>query len=172
MSEIGKVVDAHTVRFECRLPASAETVWNHLTRREDLATWLAVAPHDIGADGEVELWFDVAEVPERETAGAVIRGHVTEYSPPSRLAYGWTDPSVDSHVTFELVPEGDATRVVVTHGGLPTDFVSKCGAGWHTHFGVLQARLEQAEPEPFLTTFERVLPQYEAELDRVTARSA
>ena len=45
-------------------------------------------------------------------------------------------------VTYELVPEGGQTRLVVTHAGItsPTGF-QDFGAGWNSHMTVLQERL-------------------------------
>jgi hypothetical protein len=45
-------------------------------------------------------------------------------------------------VTFELFPEGERSRLVVTHSGIksPTGF-QDFGGGWNSHMTVLQERL-------------------------------
>ncbi|MCR9122563.1 MAG: SRPBCC family protein [Phyllobacteriaceae bacterium] len=163
----GKVIDTHTVQVVCELAATVDETWHHLTAPEALAKWLAVSKTGIRDGGEVELLFDVEEVPEREKAGAVIDGTVSEFVPPRRLAYSWTDPSVDSRVVFDLEPSGEGTRLTVTHSALPVDFVARCGAGWHTHLAILSDHLAGRSPRPFLETFEAALPDFEAELASV-----
>jgi len=64
---------------------------------------------------------------------------VTEVIPEKKLSYTWKYKGItgDSHVTFELIPEGDKTRVKLTHEGLETfpqdnpDYARKnFDAGW------------------------------------------
>jgi len=159
-----KVIDAHTVQVTFELAGPPEEVWHHLTEPEGLAKWLAVCNAGIRAGGRVELLFDVDEVPEREKAGGVIDGVVSEFVPFSRLAFSWTDPSVNSRVTFDLEPADGQTKLTVTHGALPTAFVAKCGAGWQTHLGVLDDHLKGVPARPFNETFKAALPAYEAKL--------
>lgn len=166
----GEIIDAHTVKVACELAGSAEDAWHHLTSAEGLAKWLAVSRAGIAEGGAVELLFDVKEVPERKNAGAVIDGSVSEFVPFRRLAYSWKDPSVDSKVAFDLAPAGGQVGLTVTHRDLPTRFVARCGAGWHTHLGILEDHLGGRAPRPFLETFEAVLPAYEAELASVLSR--
>jgi uncharacterized protein YndB with AHSA1/START domain len=173
MSDFGKVIDSHTIRFERLLPGPIERVWEYLTKPDCLATWLAAGDMDLHVGGEVELRFDVQEVPAREKAGAIIRGVVTRCEPPRVLAYTWVDaspgkpaagkPGFDSVVMFELEPRGEDVLLVLTHRRLPAALKPKFGAGWHTHLGILVARLRGEEPEPFLAVYQRVLPLYSRE---------
>jgi hypothetical protein len=55
MNDFGKIVDSSTVRFERLLPGPIERVWDHLTKPEFLATWLAVGQMDARVGGRVEL---------------------------------------------------------------------------------------------------------------------
>jgi hypothetical protein len=68
----------------------------------------------------------------------------------------------ESHVTFELETHGDRVLLVLTHRRLDRASMPKFGAGWHTHLGILLARLSGAEPEPFHPVFQRVLAHYES----------
>jgi uncharacterized protein YndB with AHSA1/START domain len=170
MTELGTIIDAHTVRFERRLPGPIERVWDHLTKPEYLATWLAAGEMDLRVGGRVELCFDVGEVPQRARAGAIIRGVVSRAEPPRLLACSWIDastdlpaaegPVADSAVSFELEARGEQVLLVLTHRRLPTAFLANCGAGWHTHLGILLARLRGEQPEPFLSVYRQLLPAY------------
>lgn len=171
MADLGTIIDAHTIRFERLLPGPIERVWDHLTKPECLATWLAPGEMELRVGGRVELRFDVQEAPERAKAGAIIRGVVTRCEPPRALAYSWSDaspgqppaesPIGESVVTFELEARGEDVLLVLTHRRLRTAMITKFGAGWHTHLGVLLARMSGQEPEPFLPVFHRLLPHYE-----------
>jgi len=45
-------------------------------------------------------------------------------------------------VTYELFPEGEKTRIVVTHGGITSPVGAQdFGSGWHSHLTVLEERL-------------------------------
>jgi uncharacterized protein YndB with AHSA1/START domain len=161
MTDLGTIVDAHTVRFERHLPGPIDRVWDHLARPDLLATWLAGGELEPRAGGRVELRFDADLVPERRAAGAVIRGVVSRCDPPRALAYSWTDPSVDSAVAFELAASGGGVRLTVAHRGLPPALLAGCGAGWHAHLDVLESRLRGTRPEPFPELFRRMVPEYE-----------
>lgn len=170
MSDFGEIIDSHTIRFERLLRGPIERVWDYLTKPEYLATWLAGGQMELRVGGQVELRFDVQEAPERAKAGAVIRGVVSRCEPPRVLAYSWVDASAerpagenpvpDSVVTFELEPRDEKVLLMLTHRRLPAGLVANFGAGWHTHLGILLARLRQEAPEPFLPVYRRLLPMY------------
>ncbi|MCX6633853.1 MAG: SRPBCC family protein [Acidobacteria bacterium] len=168
MTGLGTVIDSHAIRFERLLPGPVERVWDYLTKSECLVTWLAEGEIDPRAGGQVELRFDVHEVPERAKAGAIIRGVVARFEPPRVLAYSWVDASADRPpaespdpvVTFELEGRGSDALLVLTHRQLPTALMPGFGAGLHTHLGILHARLRGEQPEPFLAVFRRLLPIY------------
>ncbi len=70
MSDLGTIVDPHTIRFVRDLLGPIGLVWDHLTKPELLATWLARGEFDprVGV-GLLELRFDVDEVPETCNGG-------------------------------------------------------------------------------------------------------
>lgn len=70
-----------------------------------------------------------------------------------------------SEVTFELSPEGDGTRLVLTHRKLASraDMIDVAG-GWHAHLGVLSARLAGREPGPFWSALLRWEKDYQARI--------
>jgi uncharacterized protein YndB with AHSA1/START domain len=173
MNSFGQVPDGHTVRFERILPCSLETAWSYLTQPGRLVTWLAEGSMELRVGGRVDLSFDVEEIPERKQDGAFIQGVVTLCVPQRVLAYTWTSPDADldsdvpvSAVTFELEPQNSHIKLTLTHRHLPNDAVARCAAGWHTHLDTLAARLQNHQPDPFLSTWKRLLPIYE---DQVSA---
>ena len=179
MPDYSDIVDFRTVRTDLLLPGPIEQIWGYLTEPGLLASWLAQGQIELREGGQVELTFDVEEVPERKKAGAMVRGVVSRCDPPRLLEYSWIDasperaraenPVPDSMVSFELQSKDRETRLIVTHRRLPTAMVAGCAAGWHTHLGNLRARLSGEALKPFLSTWRKLLPTYEYRLANVLA---
>ncbi len=92
--------------------------------------------HDNLSDDEVPYPEDYAPYKGRTWNEKVIR-----FEPP-RLLETTFQGGTNGIVTFELFPEGDRTKLVVTHSGITSatgaqDF----GGGWNSHMTVLQERL-------------------------------
>lgn len=176
MNDFGTILGAHTLRFERLLPCSLEGAWNYLTDPAFLGTWLAKGVVEQRAGGKVELHFDVEEIPERKREGAVVHGLVKRCEPQKMLAYSWgscaTASDSDSVVTFELRPEGDDVRLTLTHEGLASSILARCGAGWHTHLDILTARIAAQRPQAFLETWRRLVPEYEHAAERFVGAAA
>ena len=65
---------------------------------------------------------------------------VLEFDPPRRLQTGFagTGGQAPSEVLYELKPEGDNTRLIITHSKLPDrKEMIGVGAGWNSHLDVL-----------------------------------
>jgi uncharacterized protein YndB with AHSA1/START domain len=164
VTEFGTVTAADTVRFDRLLPGPIERVWAFLTEPEKRAQWLAGGPMELRPGGKVELHFHHASLskhsepaPERfkqfET-GATMHGRVTRSEPPRLLSYTWGGESdAESEVTFELTPQGDKVRLVLTHRRLDRKKMLSVGPGWHTHLGILADRLSGREPGGFWSAF-------------------
>jgi uncharacterized protein YndB with AHSA1/START domain len=103
--------------IERTLPAPVPRVWAAITDREQMKHW----------------YFDLAEFkPETGfefTFNAEKKGHIyvhlckiTEVIPGKKLSFSWRYEGFpgNSFVTFELFPEGDKTRLRLTHEGLET----------------------------------------------------
>ena len=161
MSDYGKVIGEGTVRFERLLPGPIERVWEYLTDSDKRALWLAAGemrPEEGGPFTLVfrhsELSSKAAPIPDKYKGmegGASVRGTVTRWEPPHSLVFTWDEATGrDSEVTIELQAEGESVRLELTHRRLSTRAVMvDVASGWHTHLGVLVARLENREPEPF-----------------------
>jgi activator of HSP90 ATPase len=70
--------------------------------------------------------------------GGIIMGRHVELVPNQRIVQAWREfnwaPGVYSLVKFELVAEGDGTRIVFDHTGFPVGNADHLAAGWKTHY--------------------------------------
>lgn len=172
MSEYGEVTGLDTVRFERQLPGPIERVWRYLTDSEARRTWLAGGEMELRVGGRVEHVFRNSELTTEDDPvpakyadqGDEVRmhGRITAVEPPRLLAYTWTEGSGESEVRFELAPSGDGVLLVLTHRRLASrdDLIGVSG-GWHTHLGILAARLAGTEPEKFWVRHMRLESEYE-----------
>lgn len=128
--------------------APRERVWGAWTDPDELAEWYA--PGDMTA--EIREW-------EPEPGGALsvsmldedgshdAEGAFTEVVEKERLVHTWTwthvDDPVETRITVEFVPVGDATEVVMTHEGHPDAQTTEENAGgWSGVFENLASVLE------------------------------
>lgn len=82
-------------------------------------------------------------------------GTVEEVEPPRRLVFtwGWEEPGHpvppgSSRVEIELHPEGDGTRLMLTHTVAAPGVGAKVEAGWTHYTGRLARVAERADPGP------------------------
>ncbi len=138
-----------TIRLERTLEASPEMVWRYLTEADLRAQWFAGGT-DATAEGALELAFDhdklssdaVPYPPEYAShRGSVNKEQVLRFEPHRLLAYTFGEGR-NGVATFELFPDGDRTRLVLTHSGIqsPTG-TQDFGSGWNSHLFVLHERL-------------------------------
>ncbi len=169
MTTHGTLIAPDTLRFERVLSASLETVWAYLVEPEKRALWLAGGETDGRLGGAVTLVFENArhchpgeETPEKyKHLGEIstMVGTITAFDPPRLLSYTWVEPDEGiaedqpSEVTFELTPQGEQTRLVLTHRRLPKGEVMKgVAAGWHTHLDIFVDHLAGTQPKSFWST--------------------
>lgn len=180
MDEFGVVAGPATVRLERLLPGPVERIWAYLTEPEKRGTWLAAGAMDLRLGGRVELAFRHADLSDEKTApekyrrfeaGRSLFGTITELDPPSLLAYTWGEGLEGrlgevSEVRFELEPRGQRVLLVVTHRRLADGGeMANVASGWHTHLGILRARLEGRTPAPFWTTHAALERAYRRRMD-------
>ena len=138
-----------TIRLERVLDAPPETVWRYLTEAELRQQWF-MGGTDARPDSEFELLNDHDNLSDEDVPypedyapykGRTWNEKVLRFDPP-RLLETTFQSGKNGTVTYELVPEGGQTRLVVTHAGItiPTGF-QDFGAGWNSHMTVLQERL-------------------------------
>jgi uncharacterized protein YndB with AHSA1/START domain len=138
-----------TIRLERMLDAPVDKVWRYLTEAELRREWF-MGGTDARADGEFELLndhdnlsdddvpypADYAPYTERTWSEKVMR-----FEPPKLLATTFQGGK-NGTVTYELFPEGDHTRLVLTHSGIQSGTGAQdFGSGWNSHLAVLQEKL-------------------------------
>ena len=138
-----------TIRLERLLDAPVETVWRYLTEAELRSQWF-MGGTDARPDSEFELLNDHDNLSDDDVPYPAdyaqykgLRWHekVVRFDPP-RLLETTFQSGKNGRVTFELFPEGDRTRLVLTHSGIesPSGF-QDFGSGWNSHLTVLEERL-------------------------------
>ncbi|MBT1155201.1 SRPBCC family protein [Aminobacter anthyllidis] len=169
----GVVTEPGTVRIERLLPGPAERIWSYLTDSDKRSQWLAGGPMELRAGGQVENVFRNSELTRNDDpppahlaalAEHKVPGEIIACEPPYLLAYSWggaAETGERSEVRFELEPRNDKVLLTVTHRRL-TDpgAMLNVAAGWHTHLGILAARLEGREPDGFWRTHTRLVSEY------------
>jgi len=103
--------------IERTLEAPVARVWKALTDVAQMRQWY----FDL-KEFKPEVGFEFEFIVEHEGVSYHHLCRVTTVVPQQRIAYTWRykgEPG-DSLVTFELFPEGNKTRVKVTHTGIET----------------------------------------------------
>lgn len=158
-----------TVRIERLLPGPVERLWAYLTESDKRRQWLAAGEMELFAGGRVEHLFrhnelSLESTPDRYRnleAKAAMVGEVTECDPPRLLTYRWPGDHGESEVTFELFPEGDHVRLVLTHRRLlGAQTMISVASGWEAHLGILADRLAGSSPRGFWSAHERAEQEY------------
>lgn len=142
-------ISTDAIRLERTLDAPADKVWRYLTEAELRSQWF-MGGTDARPDSEFELLNDHDslsddEVPYPESyaefKGRTWNEKVLRFEPP-RLLETTFQGGDNGVVTYELYPEGDRTRLVLTHSGISSPVGAQdFGSGWNSHMTVLQERL-------------------------------
>jgi uncharacterized protein YndB with AHSA1/START domain len=138
------------IRLERVLDAPPETVWRYLTEAELRSTWF-MGGTDVTGVGEFDLLVDHDKLSDDENVpypesyaafkGAVWTEKVTHFDPP-RLLETTFQGGKNGTVTYELIPQGEKTRLVLTHSGITSPVGAQdFGSGWNSHLTVLEERL-------------------------------
>ncbi len=111
-----------------RIAASPERVFDAIVTADGIRQWwgpdagpvLDVA-FDARVGGRFRVRFRIEDGSEHEGAGTLL-----ELVRPSRLAMTWRwsgdeDNGAESRLAFDLAPDGDGTRLVLTHSMLSDD---------------------------------------------------
>jgi len=148
---------AHSLRFERLLDAPIETVWEWLIDSEKRGRWFAAGKMELRVGGDVELTFDHDNLSAEEVPyppayapykGITVHETIVRIDPPRLLAFTF-EGDRNGVAEFELFPEGDRTRLVLTHRGVTPTAYARTGAGWHAHLAVLEAKLAGREIPDF-----------------------
>jgi len=112
-----KNVNAEAVVVERTLDAPVARVWKALTEVDQMRQWY----FDL-KEFRPEVGFEFGFVVEHEGNTYDHRCKVTEVIPQRKIVYTWRYEGHEGNslVTIELFPEGDKTRLKLTHTGLDT----------------------------------------------------
>ena len=119
------------VRLERHLPDPPAVVWQALTDREQLRSWF---PCDVIVEGgrwQVGAALTFPFPPD--VIDMTLTGQVLEVDEPYLLVYTWGEETL----RFELAPDGDGTRLVLTDE-LPASAAARNAAGWDSCLDRLQ----------------------------------
>jgi len=143
-------VGSDAIRLERTLDARPETVWRYLTEAELRSQWF-MGGSDATPSGEFDLVVDHDKLSDDRNVpypdgyaqfkGTVWTEKVIRFEPP-RLLETTFQGGRNGTVTYELFPEGEKTRLVLTHRGITSGTGAQdFGSGWNSHLTVLQERL-------------------------------
>ncbi|MBY0358616.1 MAG: SRPBCC domain-containing protein [Candidatus Obscuribacterales bacterium] len=153
------------VRFERLLPLTINEAWALLVDSKRLSGW-----------------YGEGAMIEERPGGAVqmmnshIRGIVTQWQPPHRLAYTWnvfapgqeTSDYPESYLTFELVPKDSSTRLTLTHLPVLERFEKQNAMGWHTFLDMIEAAAKGETVEERSVYMKRNAAAYGIDLNNLT----
>ena len=126
------------VVIERTFNAAVARVWEALTDADEMRVWY----FDL-KEFKPEVGFEFEFTVEHEGTRYHHLCKITEVIPQKKIAYTWryAREEGDSLVTFELFPEGDKTRLKLTHEGLetfpklPAYARTNCEKGWTAIIG-------------------------------------
>ena len=160
-----------TVRLERLMPAPRDRVWQYIVDPELRSTWLAGGELDTHPGGRIDLRFDHSRITsedEPDFADDVPKsqpGTILEFEPPRLLSYTWGEWfGQNAVVTFELEPEGNETRLVVTHSRVTAlNIIPDVAINWTGHLDALEDKLRGGSGEGFWTNLGVIRERYERE---------
>ena len=119
------------VRLERHLPDPPSVVWRAITERDQLKAWF---PCDVIVEGGGwQVGAAITFVFPSDVMDLTLAGTVLAADEPKQLSYTWGE---DEILRFELYPEGDGTRLVLTDE-LQADWAARNAAGWENCLDML-----------------------------------
>lgn len=175
-AELGRVVDAQTLRMERTLDAPIDKVWGFLVDPAKRTRWLAGGTAAARTGDTFELRFnndkltmEKAPAKYQQYAGEhCMNSRVVALDPPRRLVMTWNEGSpTASEVSFELAATSNGrTRLTLVHSRLAKrEGMLSVAGGWHAHLDVLEDVLAERAPRAFWSNlgelsaaYDRVIP--------------
>ena len=144
MSPDAQFSHAHMVRFDRLLPATPSNVWPVLTDPNRLPAWYGTGVIEPRVGGKVDLM------------SGHIRGVVTQWNAPHKLAYTWNvfnpgdvvSPYPESYLTLTLAPQESEVVLTLEHLPVLERFVRLNALGWHSYLDMVEAALRGQPVEP------------------------
>jgi uncharacterized protein YndB with AHSA1/START domain len=139
--------ETSVVEQEVLVAASPETVFAYFTDPARMVRWMGdEATLDPRPGGVCRVAFP---------GGPAVSGEFVEVVPHSRVVFSWgwevellAVPPASTQVEVSLAPEGDGTRVRLTHRDLPDHSLRFHTMGWEHYFGRLAIAATGEDPGP------------------------
>ncbi|ANU10237.1 activator of Hsp90 ATPase 1 family protein [Planococcus antarcticus DSM 14505] len=148
IAEVTQTEQGYMATFDRKLTHGPEQVWRMLTDNQKIHQWFSGLQLEKPGEGGY-LSFDTGHGNYKELA-------ITDFEEKKRLGFEWGQ----DHVLFELIPEGEETRLKLVEKILVfTDHTPKDVAGWHVCLDVLEALLDKKGIERTLE-WEHWFPEY------------
>jgi len=141
-----------TERFTLELDrcydATPEQVFAAWTDVDTLSTWWGCGPDmlwnvhvwDVRVGGAVHVSLDFEGTPFE------VRGEFLDVDPPTGLRFSFGDDG--EVVEMRIEPEGEGSRLYLTHSELPSDAQKQMvDGGWSHALGLLDKRLASGQPK-------------------------
>jgi uncharacterized protein YndB with AHSA1/START domain len=132
---------------EIMVDATPATIWPFLTEPDRHVEWLGTVAEIDPRPGGI---YRVLMAGQHQSAGEYL-----EVVPMEKVVFtfGWEqdgNPILPGSTTVEIAlqPEGDKTRVRLTHRGLPDAAVADHGDGWAHYLDRLAVRVGGGDPGP------------------------
>ncbi len=139
---IRKTKDGYESVFERHLPHPPERVWAMITDPKQIQKWYVRVEIEPRAGGRI--------VEHHDHVGLSMTGRVTRYDPPRVFEHTWWENEEEERiagtVTWEVIPEGTGTRLVLTNRFSRLEGAQGSMAGWHICLDVMSAVLDGADP--------------------------
>lgn len=171
--ELAKLVGASQLEIIRILPANRERVWEYLVDPKLRSQWFCAGETGQKPGEPFVMDFDHSRIssnPPPENLGCgdpvVMRGTLTAFEPPSKLAYEWpgSEEGDVSLVTIELTQQGENTRLHLVHSKLTNpEFQKGASAGWHAHLDLLVDLSSGVPVRDFWLHYADVKTRYEAD---------
>ena len=160
MNPDGQLKRVAMVQFERILPGPIERVWAFVTDPRKLPGWFGEGTIEPRPGGAVNLM------------GGHVRGIVTQWHPPRRLAYTWNvfgpgeieSQYPESYLTIELEPRGNEVELTLTHLPVLERFEKQNAMGWHTFLDMLSAGMRGEPTESRQAHMQRNAARYGVDL--------
>jgi uncharacterized protein YndB with AHSA1/START domain len=162
----GQSAEVLSVQFERHLPGPIDRVWRHLTDTSLLTAWFGNGSIEPRLGGKVHLM------------DGHIRGVVTQWHPPHRLAYTWNvfSPSdgpdavsayPESYLSFTLEHRDADVLLRLMHVPILDRFEKQNAMGWHTFLDILGATLRGEKVEERSTYMKKNAALYGVDLNNL-----
>lgn len=125
------------LRFERRLDHPLEKVWAAISIPERIGDWFCEMSFAPTAGAPIDQTFHHA-------GGLKGTGEVLRFEPPHLFEWRWHGNGKDEHdsvVSWRLEPDGEGTRIILTHRTPDAAQAKNYGHGWHVHLDGLEKAL-------------------------------